>query len=103
MVSWVSLCSTQLTDYSNRKQAGNDRTEKVEFETEAVEVIGKVEADVVRVGFQAGEVVSGGVVEAGICLFQNDLGERFFGDDLLEAVVGVNGFIFSVVLRQDAA
>ena len=44
----------------------------------------------------------GGVVEAGIRLFQNDLGQGFFGDDILEAVVGFNRFVFSVVFRQDA-
>ena len=69
---------------------------------EAVEVVAEVEADVVGVGFQTGEVVSGGVVEAGICLFQNNLRQGFFGDDIFEAAVGFNGFVFSVVFRQDA-
>ena len=69
---------------------------------EAVEVVGEVEADVGGVGFQSGEVVPGGVVEAGIRLFENDLGQGFFGDDIFELVVGVDGFVFSVVFRQDA-
>ena len=69
---------------------------------EAVEVVGEVEADVVGVGFQSGKVVSGGVVKAGIRLVQNDPGQGIFGDDIFEAVVGVDGFVFSVVFRQDA-
>ena len=40
---------------------------------EAVEVVVEIEADVVGIGFQSGEVVSGGIVEAGIRLFQNYL------------------------------
>ena len=44
----------------------------------------------------------GGVVEAGIRLVQNDLRQGIFGNDIFEAVVGVNGFVFSVVFRQDA-
>ena len=69
---------------------------------EAVEVVVEIEADVVGVGFQTGEVVLGGVVETGIRLFQNYLRQGFFGDDIFEAVVGFNGFVFSVVFRQDA-
>ena len=69
---------------------------------EAVQVVVEVEADVVRVGFQSGEVVSGGVVEAGLRLVQNNLGQGFFGYDVLEAVVGINAYVFPVVFRQDA-
>ena len=69
---------------------------------EAVEVVVEIEPDVVGVGFQAGEVVSGGVVETGIRLFQDNLRQGLFGDDIFEAVVGFNGFVFSVVFRQDA-
>ena len=69
---------------------------------EAVEVVVEVEADVVGVGFQSGEVVLGGVVKAGLRLVENDLGQGIFGDDILEAVVGFNRFVFSVVFRQDA-
>ena len=35
--------------------------------TESVEVVLKVEMDIVRVGFESREVVLGGVVEAGVC------------------------------------
>ena len=69
---------------------------------EAVEVVGEVEADVVGVGFQSGKVVLRGVVEAGFRLVQNDLGQGIFGDDIFEAVVGVDGFVFSAVFRQNA-
>ena len=69
---------------------------------EAVEVVGEVEADVVGVGFQTREVVLRGVVEAGLRLVQNDPGQGFFGDDIFEAVVGVDGFVFPVVVCQDA-
>ena len=69
---------------------------------EAVEVVVEVEADVVGVGFQAGEVVSGSVVEAGLRLVQNNPRQGFVGDDIFEAVVGFNRFVFSVVFRQDA-
>lgn len=69
---------------------------------EFAEVVGKVEADVVGVVFQSGKVVSGGVVEAGTRLVQNDLGQGIFGDDIFESVVGVDGFVFSVIFGQDA-
>ncbi len=69
---------------------------------EAVEVVVEVEADVVGISFQTGEVVLGGVVEARLRLVENDLGYRFFGDNIFEAVVGVDGFVFPVVFRQDA-
>lgn len=38
------------------------------------------------ISFQSGEVVPGGVVEAGIRLVENNLGQGFFGDDVLETV-----------------
>ena len=69
---------------------------------EAVEVVVEVEADVVGIGFQTGEVVLGGVVEARLRLVENDLGQRFFGDYIFELVVGVDAFVFPVVFRQDA-
>ncbi len=69
---------------------------------EAVEVVVEIEADVVGIGFQSGEVVSGGIVESGIRLFQNNLRQGFLGHDIFEAVVGLNRFVFSVVFRQDA-
>ena len=69
---------------------------------EAIEVVGEVEADVVGVGFKTREVVLRGVVEAGVRRVQNDPGQGFFGDDIFEAVVGVDGFVFPVVFGQDA-
>ena len=74
----------------------------MEFETEAVEVVGEVEADVVGVGFQSGEVVPGGVVEVGIRLVQNDLGQELFGHFVFRSVVCLNGSVYSVTFRQDA-
>ena len=69
---------------------------------EAVEVVVKLRRMLLGSAFQTGEVVLGGVVKAGFRLVQNDLGQGIFGDDLLEAVVGINAFVFSVGFRQDA-
>ena len=40
---------------------------------ESVEVVIEVEGDIVGVGFQSRQVVLRGVVETGVCLFQNNL------------------------------
>lgn len=74
----------------------------MKFDTVAFEVVGKIETDVVRVGFQSGGVVSGGVVEVGLRLVQNDLRQALSGHFVFKSVVSLNGFVFSVVFRQDA-
>ena len=66
--------------------------------TESVEVVLEVEMDIVRVGFQSREVVPGGIVEAGVCLSQNNRWYQVFRYFAVVLIIGTDRFLFSSVL-----